>query len=57
MHIHGHNTFVLSEGLGSWDGTVINPSNPARREVQNLQPDGYIAIQIDADNPGVWPFH
>ena len=58
MHIHGHNMFVLSEGTGTWDGTTQgNSSNPARRDVQLLQPDGYIAIQIDADNPGVWPFH
>ncbi|KAL2401892.1 oxidoreductase ptaK [Exophiala dermatitidis] len=57
MHIHGHNMFVLSEGLGTWDGSVVNPSNPTRRDVQMLQPDGYMAIQVDADNPGVWPFH
>ncbi|KIY01810.1 uncharacterized protein Z520_01948 [Fonsecaea multimorphosa CBS 102226] len=57
MHIHGHNMFVLNEGTGSWDGTVVNPSNPTRRDVQMVQPDGYIAIQIIADNPGVWPFH
>ena len=29
MHMHGHNMFILNEGLGSWDGTVINPSNAA----------------------------
>jgi len=58
MHIHGHNMFVLSDGLGTWDGTTQgSSSNPTRRDVQLLQPDGYIAIQIDADNPGVWPFH
>lgn len=22
-----------------------------------LRPNGYLAWQIDADNPGVWPFH
>lgn len=58
MHLHGHNMFVLSEGTGVWDGTIQgNGSNPARRDVQLLRPDGYIAIQINADNPGVWPFH
>ncbi|EXJ82593.1 hypothetical protein A1O3_06406 [Capronia epimyces CBS 606.96] len=57
MHIHGHNMFVLNEGLGSWDGSVVNPTNPTRRDVQMLQPYGYMAMQIDADNPGVWPFH
>ncbi|RMD44879.1 hypothetical protein DV735_g374, partial [Chaetothyriales sp. CBS 134920] len=57
MHIHGHNFYVLNEGTGSWDGTVVRPTNPARRDVQLLQPEGYIALQIDADNPGIWPFH
>ena len=28
-----------------------------RRDVQMLQPNGYIVVQIEADNPGVWPFH
>ena len=49
--------FVLNEGVGTWDGTVVNPQNPQRRDVQVLQKQGYIVVQIDADNPGVWPFH
>ena len=50
--------FVLSEGTGTWDGTTQgNSSNPARRDVQLIRPGGYIAIQVDADNPGIWPFH
>lgn len=57
MHIHGHNMFILSTGTGTWDGTVINSTNPMRRDVQLLPPSGYIAIQVTADNPGVWPFH
>ncbi|MCJ1387718.1 hypothetical protein MMC18_000561 [Xylographa bjoerkii] len=62
MHMHGHNFFVLSEGTGAWDGTIVNPANPQRRDVQLLQPGSatdpsHIVIQIDADNPGVWPFH
>lgn len=58
MHIHGHNMFVLSQGVGVWDGTTQgSSSNPARRDVQLLPPSGYIAIQVEADNPGVWPFH
>lgn len=41
----------------------MNAHNPQRRDVQ-LLPDavsatepGYVVLQIDADNPGVWPFH
>ncbi|KAI9776533.1 MAG: hypothetical protein M1839_009514 [Geoglossum umbratile] len=58
MHLHGHNMFILHEGPGKWDGaTITNPKNPARRDTQLLQPLGHMAIQINADNPGVWPFH
>jgi len=58
MHLHGHNMFILHEGPGAWDGTSItNPNNPQRRDVQMLRPGGHIVWQINADNPGVWPFH
>nr|POF06253.1 oxidoreductase ops5 [Quercus suber] len=63
MHIHGHNMYILAMGTGIWDGKVVNPHNPQRRDVQVLPGaasptvPGYIVIQIDADNPGVWPFH
>jgi FtsP/CotA-like multicopper oxidase with cupredoxin domain len=58
MHLHGHNMFILHEGPGTWDGvTITNPSNPTRRDTQLLQPLGHLAMQITADNPGVWPFH
>ncbi|KAA8572187.1 hypothetical protein EYC84_002096 [Monilinia fructicola] len=58
IHLHGHNMFVLNEGLGTWDHkTVIRPSNPQRRDVQMLQANGYMVLQVTADNPGVWPLH
>ncbi|MCJ1459684.1 hypothetical protein MMC28_010063 [Mycoblastus sanguinarius] len=58
MHLHGHNFYVLNQGTGDWDGTtIINAANPQRRDVQLLQPDGYIVIQYEATNPGAWPFH
>ena len=57
MHMHGHNMFVLASGVGTWDGTVVNPDNPQRRDVQMLPAFGYIVVQITTDNPGVWPFH
>jgi FtsP/CotA-like multicopper oxidase with cupredoxin domain len=57
FHIHGHNFFVLDEGVGQWNGTIVNPSNPQRRDVQLVRPQGYLVIQIELDNPGVWPVH
>ena len=62
MHLHGHNFNVLAEGVGEWDGTVTHIQNTQRRDVQLLQPGspaspGYIVIQYNTDNPGVWPLH
>ncbi|KAL3419927.1 laccase-1 precursor [Phlyctema vagabunda] len=58
MHLHGHNMQILAEGPGDWDGTtIVRPSNPQRRDVQQLRANGYMVMQYDTDNPGVWPFH
>lgn len=56
-HLHGHNFYVLHEGTGTWDGTVTNPDNPMRRDIQIVPAHGHVAFQFEADNPGVWPFH
>ncbi|KAL9604616.1 MAG: hypothetical protein Q9219_000336 [cf. Caloplaca sp. 3 TL-2023] len=56
-HFHGHEVFILAAGSGSWDGTIVNPSNPARRDVQLLPAGGHLVLQWDSDNAGVWPFH
>ncbi|KAI8725489.1 hypothetical protein NCS52_00120000 [Fusarium sp. LHS14.1] len=58
MHLHGFNMYVLHEGPGTWDGTIINKHNPQRRDVVQLQGNGHLVMQFDAaENPGVWPFH
>ncbi|KAK3116893.1 hypothetical protein LTR53_002263 [Teratosphaeriaceae sp. CCFEE 6253] len=41
----------------TWDGSVVNPSNPMRRDGILIPPYGFAAIQIELDNPGVWPLH
>jgi len=57
IHLHGHNMFVLAEGTGTWDGTVVRPANTQRRDVQILQGGGYMVLQFAQDNPGIWPLH
>jgi len=57
FHVHGHDAWVLAEGEGSWDGNVINPQNPVRRDTHLLRANGYLVLQINNDNPGVWPLH
>ena len=57
MHLHGHNFNVLAEGLGTWDGSIAHIENTQRRDVQIVQSQGYLVIQYNTDNPGVWPLH
>ncbi|KAK5122674.1 hypothetical protein LTR85_003937 [Meristemomyces frigidus] len=55
---YGTNAKRADGGYGScWDGTITNPSNPQRRDVQMLLPGDYIVVQWNQDNPGVWPLH
>ena len=49
LHFHGHNMFVLAVGTGTWDGkTIVNPTNPQRRDVQLVPPFGYMVWQANA---------
>jgi len=62
MHLHGHNFNVLAEGVGTWEGTITHQENTQRRDVQLVQggskaEPGYLVLQYETDNPGVWPFH
>lgn len=59
MHLHGHNYFVeaIGHNPGPWDGTIVRPSNPQRRDTQIVPAFGYMVISFEADNPGAWVFH
>jgi hypothetical protein len=48
MHLHGHNFYILHEGPGAWDGTIVRPSNPHRRDVYLVRGNGHLVIQFDA---------
>lgn len=57
-HVHGRDMYVLSEGEGEWDGTtIVNPTNPVRRDTHIIRAFGHLVLQFDGKNPGVWPFH
>ncbi|KAK4156765.1 multicopper oxidase-domain-containing protein [Chaetomidium leptoderma] len=56
MHLHGHNFYVLHEGPGEWDGTIVRPRNPHRRDVYLVRGNGHLVIQFDGA-PGIWAFH
>lgn len=49
MHLHGH-VFQVT----AIDGA---PLNGAMRDTILVAPNSTLSIQLDADNPGAWPFH
>jgi FtsP/CotA-like multicopper oxidase with cupredoxin domain len=57
MHLHGYNMYILHEGPGQdWDGTIVRPENPQRRDVFQIRPNGHLVMQFDAaENPGKFP--
>ncbi|XP_062183533.1 laccase-15-like [Phragmites australis] len=61
MHLHGHDMFVLAQGLGNYDAAkdvarynLVNPLVKNTVLVPNL---GWLALRFVADNPGVWFMH
>ncbi|XP_062197600.1 laccase-15-like isoform X2 [Phragmites australis] len=61
MHLHGHDMFVLAQGLGNYDAAkdvakynIVNPPVKNTVVVPNL---GWAAVRFVADNPGVWYMH
>ncbi|KAI0390094.1 multicopper oxidase [Xylariaceae sp. FL0594] len=63
MHLHGHDFLVLGasvDNAGSFttaDKAQLLGTNPTRRDVTMLPPNGWIVLAFKADNPGNWLFH
>ncbi|KXS14695.1 laccase precursor [Gonapodya prolifera JEL478] len=59
MHLHGHDFFVLAQGLGPYIPFVspLNKKNPPRRDTVTLYGGGYTVIAMLTDNPGSWLLH
>ncbi|RCV39284.1 hypothetical protein SETIT_8G211000v2 [Setaria italica] len=61
MHLHGHDMFLLAEGLGNYNAAkdverynLVNPPVKNTVLVPNL---GWAAVRFVANNPGVWFIH
>ncbi|KQJ87549.1 laccase-15 [Brachypodium distachyon] len=61
MHLHGHDFFVLAQGLGNYDAErdagSYNLVDPPVRNTVLVPPVGWAAIRFVTDNPGVWFLH
>jgi len=57
FHLHGHEFFIVGQGVGSYTGQTLNVDNPMRRDTISLPASSWIALRFTADNPGLWAFH
>ncbi|KAI7202369.1 hypothetical protein KC316_g1839 [Hortaea werneckii] len=44
-HLHGHNMQIPAEGLGIWNGSIVDPRNSQRRDSQLIRAQGYLVVQ------------
>ncbi|PHH90539.1 hypothetical protein CDD83_3344 [Cordyceps sp. RAO-2017] len=58
IHLHGHDFFVLAQGVGNYSSaTALNWDNPPRRDTAMLPGGGFLVIAFETDNPGAWLMH
>ncbi|EKV04816.1 Multicopper oxidase, type 3 [Penicillium digitatum] len=56
IHLHGHDFFILAQGLNPWNGSV-STNNPPRRDTAILNGNGFLLVAFETDNPGAWLMH
>jgi laccase len=56
MHLHGHDMFVLAQGLGNFDAAKdvarYNLVNPPLKNTVVVPNRGWVVVRFVADNPG-----
>jgi hypothetical protein len=59
MHLHGHDFWVIGQGLTTFDNETFVPKikDAPRRDVAMLPGGGYLMIAFLTDNPGAWLLH
>jgi hypothetical protein len=58
--LHGHDFFVLAQAANAqWTGDIslLQTTNPPRRDTATLPALGYLVLAFESDNPGVWLMH
>ncbi|KAK1600777.1 hypothetical protein QYE76_017988 [Lolium multiflorum] len=61
MHLHGHDFFVLAQGIGNYDAArdtaSYNLVDPPVKNTVMVTGLGWAAVRFVADNPGNWFLH
>jgi len=61
MHLHGHDVFILAQGIGTYDVEKHVPTynlvDPPVKNTVDVPRFGWAAIRFVTTNPGVWFLH
>jgi hypothetical protein len=60
IHLHGHDFYVLAQAANAqWTGNIslLQTTNPPRRDTATLPALGYLVLAFESDNPGAWLMH
>jgi iron transport multicopper oxidase len=61
FHLHGHQFQVCElppSDSGTFNGDASKfPAIPMRRDVVAVNPNSYVVLRFQANNPGIWLFH
>ena len=59
IHLHGHDFFVLGQGLGVFDASnaTLNYESPPRRDTASVYGGGWLAVAFLSNNPGEIAFN
>ncbi|KAE8816617.1 putative laccase-9 [Hordeum vulgare] len=61
MHLHGFSFYVVGRGIGNFDKRTdpakYNLVDPPYQNTVSVPKNGWVAIRLRAENPGVWFMH
>ncbi|KNG91191.1 putative extracellular dihydrogeodin oxidase/laccase [Aspergillus nomiae NRRL 13137] len=61
IHLHGHDFYILAQGIGPFSRSIpLQTRNPPRRDVALMPAEsngGYLVIAFPTNNPGAWLLH
>ncbi|RVW37424.1 Laccase-21 [Vitis vinifera] len=61
VHLHGYTFFVVGMGFGNFDPVAdpkgYNLVDPPEQNTVRVPKNGWVAIRLRVDNPGVWLWH
>ncbi|MEV5202889.1 multicopper oxidase family protein [Streptomyces sp. NPDC053720] len=57
IHLHGHSFGVVGPAGRRHQATERGPAHWARKDTAIIRPNSSLAVELDANNPGLWMLH